>query len=96
MAKAASSVHMPEDREIWRGVDHANRGWLVTARPFHFDTQLVTFVCRSQRGTKALDQTGAWHPDTGWDMTRWFPASPRPVPSLVLAKVMSALREVEA
>lgn len=90
---------MPEEL-LFQGEDHANRRWLVTARPGKTGNPsrpatLVSLRCLSQRGVKVLDQTGAWHPIDGWDMTRWFPASPRPVPAAVLTEVMNRLANLQ-
>jgi hypothetical protein len=79
--------------DLLRCVDHANRNWLITHRSGLAGTILVEFICRSQRGTKTLDQCAAWHPTYGWDRTRWFPSSPRPVPALVLRDVEARLKE---
>lgn len=80
---------------LYRGLDHANRSWLVTARSGVLAERpaiLVTFVCRTLRGTKQLDQTAAWDSaERAWDIQRWFPASPRPVPDAVLHVVQSEL-----
>lgn len=91
---------MPEET-LFQGEDHAGRSWLVTARPGQTGNPLrpatiVTFFCRSSRGTKQLDQTAAWDPIERWDIQRWFPFSPRPVPEKVLQAVEKRLKEVAA
>lgn len=82
---------------LFQARDHVNRSWKVTHRPGLGSKVLVTFRCVAASGRSCvLDQTASWHPTTGWDMTRWFPSSPRPVPEAVLAAVEAKLREVAA
>lgn len=85
---------MPQET-LFQGRDHIDRRWLITARPGPDAVAIVTFTCWNTNGrSKALDQTAAWSPD-GWDMCRrWFPASPRPVPDLILAMVQKKLQEL--
>jgi hypothetical protein len=78
---------------LFTGLDHNNRSWAVTTWPL-VDQQIVRFVCWHATGRgKALDQTAAWGPD-GWDMQRWFPRSPKPVPDVILSAVERQLKEL--
>lgn len=76
------------------GLDHTSRSWVVTTWP-HDGQQIVRFVCWHATGRgKALDQTAAWAPADGWDMQRWFPRSPAPVPQPILSAVERQLTEL--
>jgi hypothetical protein len=79
--------------DMGRYTDHAGRRWLITSRE-HAGQILVSFTCYRATGRgKALDQTAAWGPE-GWDISRWFPVSPRPVPEAILKIVERKLKEM--
>ena len=96
-----SASHWPPTfNEIGRYIDPAGRRWFISARQAsntartHDGQILVTFTCwRSSTPGKALDRTAAWGPD-GWDISRWFPVSPRPVPEAILELVERKLKEM--
>ncbi len=78
---------------LFNRTDHASRQWHITARTYN-DQLIVTFICWRANGRgKALDQTAAWSAD-GWDMERWFPRSPAPVPEAILKAVERQLTEL--
>ena len=86
--------------EIGRYIDHAGRRWFISARQAsntvrtHDGQILVTFTGYRATGRgKVLDQTAAWGPE-GWDISRWFPVSPRPVPEAILTIVERKLKEM--
>ena len=73
--------------------DENGRHWIVTARLF-MGEQIFDFVCwRSNGSGKTLDQTAGWRSD-GWDLLRWFPRSPAPVPEAILSAVERQLKEL--
>lgn len=79
--------------DMGRYTDHAGRRWLITSRTLT-DQILVNFTCYQANGRgKALDQTAVWGPE-GWDISRWFPISPRPVPEAILTIVERKLKEM--
>ena len=78
---------------LFTGTDHAQRSWFVSTWP-HDGQQIARFVCWHATGRgKSLDQTAAWGPD-GWDMQRWFPRSPSPVPEPILKEAERRLKEL--
>ena len=74
--------------------DENGRHWIVTTRPGSNGQQIVDFTCyRSNGSGKVLNQTAAYG-SVGWDLLRWFPRSPAPVPEAILSAVERQLTEL--
>ena len=87
------SPAMTSPLTLFDSKDHAGRLWKIEART-HNDQLIVWFVCwRANGRSKALDQIAAYSAD-GWDMQRWFPRSPAPVPEVILEAVERQLKEL--
>lgn len=74
--------------------DENGRHWIVTTRPGFKDQQIVQFIGYSANGrSKTLCRDAAYGPE-GWDLLRWFPRSPAPVPEAILSAVERQLKEL--
>ena len=76
--------------------DENGRHWIVITRPGLRvrDQQIVDSTCyRSNGRGKSLRQSAAYGPE-GWDLLRWFPRSPAPVPEAILENVERQLKEL--